>query len=134
MILALYHRDTSEAELRRLLKTRPGVGTHPLHFRNLETLGVVAAWPYPGTLDEVKRLVENGKPVIAFVWTGALREVKDTEGIDYLHALVVVGFAETTVFIHDPRLTHGPTEIPLSVFENAWKYADHLLAIISPRE
>ncbi len=134
MILAFYRIDVSEAALRHLLKTRPGIGTHPIHFRNLESLGVTATWPYPSSLDEIKQAVDSRKPVIAFVWTGALRDVRDTEGIDYLHSMVVVGFSEPGVFVHDPRLASGPTEISLSVFENAWKYADHLIAAITPRD
>lgn len=133
MVLAYHHIELTEADLRRLLKTRPGIGTHPVHLRNLESLGVASTWPYPSTLDELKRSVEGGQPVIAFVWTGALRDVKDTEGIDYLHTVVVVGFSETAVLVHDPRLANGPTEISLRVFENAWKYADHLIAVIAPR-
>ena len=133
MVLAFYRIETSETELRRLLKTRPGIGTHPIHFRNLESLCVIATWPYPGTRDAIKRLVEDSQPVIAFVWTGALRDVEETNAIDYLHTVVVVGFSATSILVHDPRLDVGPIEIPLLVFENAWKFADHLIAVISPR-
>lgn len=83
MVLGLYAIQTTEDELRRLLKTRPGVGTHPIHLHNLESLGVGSTWPYPGTLDELKQIIDDGTPVIAFVWTGALQNIFDSEGIDY---------------------------------------------------
>ncbi|MBI3913049.1 MAG: C39 family peptidase [Chloroflexi bacterium] len=132
MVLAFYGKPISEAELRRILKTRPGIGTHPIHLRNLESLGVAATWPYPSTSAELQQLVDAGHPIIAFVWTGSLRDYTETEGIDYLHTVVVVGFSDPSVLVHDPRLTTGPIEIPRTVFADAWKYADHLIAVISP--
>lgn len=131
MVLGLYGIERTETELRQLLKTRPGIGTHPIHLRNLESLGVDATWPYPGTLDELRQIIERGIPVIAFVWTGALQSIVDSEGADYLHTIVIVGFSESGILIHDPRLDTGPVEISVSVFGNAWKYADHLIAVVT---
>ncbi len=131
MVLAYYRIDIAEPELRRLLKTRPSVGTHPIHLRNLQALGVSSSLPYPSTLTDLKALVDSGTPVIAFVWTAPLRDVSDTEGIDYLHAVIVVGFTAKDVLVHDPRLSDGPTQIPLKTFQDAWKYADHLIAVIT---
>lgn len=134
MILAALGHDLAEADIRRILKTRAWSGTHPINFRNLETLGVEAVWPYPVTLADVRQLVENNTPVVVFLWTGALKHWPDTQGIDYLHSVVVVGFTENGVLLHDPKLTDGPTEISVHDFSEAWKLAGHLIAHIHPRK
>lgn len=134
MILARLGQDLAEAELRALLKTRPSTGTHPINFRNLETLGVEVVWPYPATLADVRRLVEAGIPVVVFLWTAALKYWPPAGGIDYLHTAVVAGFTETGLLLHDPKLATGPTEISIAEFLEAWKLADHLIAYIQPRK
>ncbi len=78
----------------------------------------------------MRRLVEGGAPVIAFLWTGALKHWPAAEGVDYLHAAVVVGFTEAGILLNDPKLPDGPTEIPVADLVEAWKLADHLVAYI----
>jgi hypothetical protein len=134
MILAVLGQDLPEAQLRMILKTRAWSGTHPANFRNLETLGVEAVWPYPAALADVRQLVEANIPVIVFLWTGALKHWAATEGVDYLHAAVVAGFTEQGLLVHDPKLPDGPTEISAADFSEAWKLADHLIAYIRPQK
>lgn len=130
MILAAFGREVPEAELRQLLKTRASVGTHTLHFRNLDAVGFEADWPYPSTLNDVRDHVERGLPVVVFLWTGALKHWPETAGVDYLHTAVAVGFTDDGILLHDPKFLDGPTEIPLEDFLEAWRLADHMIALI----
>ncbi len=134
MILAGLGQDLPESRLRALLKTRASVGTHPIHFRNLDALGVEAVWPYPASLSDVRQLVERGLPVIVFLWTGVLRHWPPTSGVDYLHTAIVIGFSATGPLIHDPKLDYGPIEIVSETFSEAWASAGNLIAYIRPRQ
>ena len=133
MMLAGLGHTLPEAQLRAVLKTRPGVGTHPINLRRLEVYGVDVAWPYPATLADVRGLIERGVPVMAFVWTGALKYWPPTNGVDYLHAVVIVGLSDTGVLLHDPKLSSGPLEVSSEDFSAAWMLADQLIAHIEPR-
>ena len=133
MILAGFGQHLLESNLRVLLKTRASTGTHPINFRNLESLGLEAIWPFPATMADMRDLLADGIPVVVFVWTGALKHWPPTAGVDYLHALVVVGFTQTSVTLHDPKLANGPIEMPFEDFSTAWTLADHLIAYLRPR-
>lgn len=131
MLLSNLRIDVTEAEVRRIIKTKPHAGAHPINLQRLSELGLMA-WPFEGTVDDLRHRLESDMPVIAFLWTGALTYWATYMGVDYLHAVVVVGLTETSVWIHDPALPGGPTEISLIEFKDAWQYSRHTLAVIEP--
>lgn len=132
MILGFHHVEMAESDARRLLRTKPYSGAHPINLLQLSEFGF-DAWPYEGTVAELKQRVHGGVPMIAFVWTGSLRYWAKTGGVDYLHAVVVVGFDETTVSIHDPAMQDGPMGLPWSEFKDAWQYSRQMMALIEHR-
>lgn len=133
MILASWQVEVTGAEVRRIIKTKPYAGAHPMNLLRLSELGFLA-WPFEGTVDELQQRLDRGLPVIAFLWTGSLAYWAERGGVDYLHAVVVVGWAETSVWIHDPVLPVGPTEISWAEFKDAWQYSRHMLATIELRD
>ncbi len=133
MILSYWHVDVTEAEVCRIIKTKPHAGAHPVNLQWLHELGVMA-WPFEGTVDDLQHRLENDMPVIAFLWTGSLEYWTTHVGVDYLHAVVAVGWTETSVWVHDPALPEGPTEISWVEFKDAWQYSRHMLAAIELRD
>jgi len=129
MLLAAHDIEKSEAELRRLLKTRASVGTHPVNLLWLEQFGLAVSWPCAASLDDLYTQIESNKPCIAFVWSSDLLYWEEVDEIGYLHAVIVVGFSETGVLVHDPALPDGPTEVPILDFLRAWKRSGHLVAV-----
>lgn len=133
MVLARWQVEVAEAEVRRVIKTKLYSGPHPVNLLRLSELGF-RAWPFEGTVDGLQQRVRSGMPAIVFLWTGGLEYWVEREGEDYLHAVVVVGWTETSVWAHDPVLREGPTEIPWAEFKDAWRYSRHMMATIEPRE
>lgn len=133
MVLSRWQVEVAETEVRRIIKTKPYSGTHPVNLLRLGELGL-HAWPFEGTVDNLRQRVSSGTPVIVFLWTGALQHWIEREGVDYLHAVVVVGWAETAVWAHDPILPEGPIEIAWAEFKDAWQYSRHMMAVVEPRE
>ena len=133
MILSYWQVNVSETEVRRIIKTKPFAGAHPVNLLRLTELNFIG-WPSEGTIADLKHRLDGNMPVIVFLWTGSLAYWAEQVGVDYLHAVVVVGWSETSVWIHDPKLPAGPTEISWSEFKDAWQYSRHMLAVIEPQD
>lgn len=129
MLLAFCKMEVPESDLRRILRVKPFSGAHPINLMHLSELGF-RGWSHFATLADLKERIGNGLPCTVFLWTGCLSHFADTEGVDYLHAVVVVGFSTAGVLVHDPKLSHGPIEIPLVEFEEAWQYSRQLIAVV----
>lgn len=133
MVLSRWQVEVAETKVRRIIKTKPYSGTHPVNLLRLSELGFLA-WPFEGTVDNLRQRVSSGMPAIVFLWTGALQYWGEREGVDYLHAVVVVGWTETAVWVHDPALPEGPIEISWVEFKDAWQYSRHMMATIEARK
>ena len=131
MALAYWQLEISEADVRRILRTRPYSGTHPVNLIHLGDLGF-DAWPYEGTEQELRQRIANGEPVIVFLWTGVLRHWVDREGIDYQHTVIVAGWNDDAVLVYDPALSVGPIEVPWAEFNDAWRYSRQMMAVVVP--
>ena len=133
MVLSRWQVEVAEAEVRRIIKTKPYSGTHPVNLLHLSELGFLA-WPFEGTVDDLRQRVSRGVPAIVFLWTGALQSWTEREGVDSLHAVDMVGWTETAVWVHDPALPEGPIEISWVELKDAWRYSRHMMATIEHRE
>ncbi|HRI56686.1 MAG TPA: cysteine peptidase family C39 domain-containing protein [Anaerolineae bacterium] len=131
MVLAYHGAAMPEADVRRILKTKPHSGAHPINLLKLSDYGF-DAWPFEGTSVALKQHVLDGLPVIVFLWTGSLHHWAQLGGVDYLHSVVVVGFDDAMVMIHDPALPGGPVELSWSEFGDAWRYSRQMMAVIEP--
>ncbi len=131
MALAYWQIEMSETEVRRIIRTKPYSGTHPVNLINLGDLGF-DAWPYEGTEYELRQRIASGEPVIVFLWTGVLQHWADREGIDYQHTVIIAGWSDDAVLVHDPVLPDGPIEIPWAEFSDAWRYSRQMMAVVVP--
>ncbi len=133
VVMALSHVGVSvpEAEVRRILKTRPYAGAHPINLLRLSELGYVG-WPFEGTEQDLRQRIAAGQPVIVFLWTAVLRHWANRGGIDYQHTVVVVGWDDASVFVHDPILQYGPIELAWPEFRDAWRYTRQMMAVLEP--
>ncbi|PIU91614.1 MAG: hypothetical protein COW33_05925 [Anaerolineae bacterium CG17_big_fil_post_rev_8_21_14_2_50_57_27] len=132
MVLSHWGSNLAEADVRRVLGTKPYSGTHAISLLRLSELGF-EAWPLDGNVTELQRRVGEGVPVIVFLWTGSLRYWSDSNGVDYMHTVVVVGWTEMAVWVHDPVLPSGPTEIEWDEFIEAWGFSRQMMAVVQPR-
>lgn len=129
MVLTFFGAEHTEAELRALLKTRPG-GTSPVNLMlRLPTLGFTAD-VRTGSQSYLRRQLEIGHPCIVHIWTFPLPHW-DTEAI---HALVVTEIDEERVRVHDPAFPGGPIAIPLPAFLRAWAAVNYLMIVIQPED
>ncbi len=129
MVLAFFGAEHDEAELRALLKTRPG-GTSPVNLMlRLPALGFTAD-VQTGSQSTLRQYVEMGYPCIVHVWTPPLPHW-DNEAI---HALVVTEISEGSVYAHDPAFPTGPTAIPMPAFLRAWAVVNYLMIVIQPED
>lgn len=132
MVLAHWGVNVTEADVRRILKTKPYSGTQAINLLRLSELGF-DAWPQEGSVAELQRRVSDGVPLIVFLWTGFLHHGGDSEDVDYLHTVVVVSWTEKSVWVHDPDLKSGPIEIAWEMFIEAWGFSRQMMAIIEPQ-
>jgi ABC-type bacteriocin/lantibiotic exporter with double-glycine peptidase domain len=76
------------------------------------------------TLDELRALVTAGHHPIVFV------NLRPIDGIEDVHAVVVVGASQHQIIVLDPL--KGERSLPLQAFNTAWAMR-HNLAIIVER-
>ena len=120
MICAHLGTEISEAELRKLMKTKPS-GTAPANVAFLSDLGFRVRF-FSSSLSELRELIEGGIPVIVLLWTESLSYWSDA----CMHSVVVTGFEEEAVLVHDPVFSNHPIQIPFDPFEMAWAYSRQL--------
>lgn len=78
---------------------------------------------------ELERHLDEGKPVIARVWTAMLDYWQQVTS----HVVVVIGYDEQGVTVNDPTLPHGGRAIPWDAFLAAWVEFDETAVIIVRR-
>ena len=111
------------------LRTRLAIGDitpFPNIKRLTDELGmvsVIAKWGEPTTFEPY---IEAGLPVIVAV---------DTDSSNYWpyvanHAVVMIGFNNEMVFVHDPNQRESPLEVDIDTFMLAWSRRDFQYAII----
>lgn len=120
--------DRSQADLARQMASIPHVDAVSRNILNLQssTLQVLYA---EGTLELLRRWLDQGVPVIAFVQTD---ELPYWGGVEARHAVVVVGLDDKNVYLLD--LARDPDVIPVSLgdFALAWEdWMDRRYAVIT---
>lgn len=129
MVLAFWGYETSEKNLRILLKTRPA-GTSPVKLLlQLPSLGFNATI-HTASQSILRQYLEAGFPCIIHV---------DTEFLPYwsegvIHAVVITAVDNESVTLNDPSVTYGPLTVPLPNFLRAWACTDYLLVVIEPEQ
>ncbi len=109
----------------RLLRVK-SFGASGQNLKYLSSLGVTVTYR-EGSLEELKHHWQNGYPCIVLVRTAELPHW--TYATD--HAIVVIGFEDQQVHVHDPAFAAAPIAIPLTAFELAWMDFDYRYAVLT---
>jgi len=125
MVLAFFGEHRSEDELSKLLKTT-------IFGTPISNIRFVQYWGYRVDLgsfsaENLKSFLQEGKPVIARVWTVML----DDWTMDTSHVVVVIGFDETHVYMNDPAFADAPRRVLWDGFLAAWEEFDQTSAVIA---
>ncbi len=129
-----YHgiSGVSEAELRRILKTKPK-GTHLINLLFLKdekrwNLDVELSQSTPAELFTTISTVRV--PVIVFVDTAYLPHWDETAA----HVVLVVGYDEKNIIINDPIMDNKELHIPATMFFNAWGKNQYYMIVIKKKK
>lgn len=128
MVLTYVNRSFDYTHLLHLLDIQP-YGAPAGNIRRLtsENLNIT----YSQTdLAGLEAILHQGHPVIVFVRTGELPYWTYSTN----HALVVVGYDETQIYVNDPDRSkiEAPISVPRGDFELAWLERDYYYAVITP--
>lgn len=127
MVMACQGIELSEAEVASLLGTDE-FGTAAPSVHAVSRHGFLSVL-YRGTWADLARHLAVGIPCIALLYTIHLPYCAVNRA--GRHAVVVVGFDEQSVWIHDPSLRAGPTEVPRASFEAAWEARGYRLIVLA---
>lgn len=126
MVLNYIGKPMAYRRLVSALEIIPTVGTPSSKIRNLARMGVTVQYQR-GTLERLFRHLQSNQPCIAFVQTAELPYRTDVTD----HAIVVVGFTEQFVYIHDPEFAESPIKVSHGDFDLAWLEHDELYAVLT---
>ena len=125
MVLAYLDRVMDYAALLSLLKIRPH-GAPAGNIRLLASLNLNVVYSKTDMVG-LEAMLQQGHPVIVFVRTGELPYW--TYSTD--HALLVVGYDESQLYVNDPYYSEAPIAVPRGDFELAWLEHDYRYALIT---
>jgi parallel beta-helix repeat protein len=145
MIFDYYGEDIPQTEIADVARTEsPVTFTDELrraaHFSNLSTsqgnelpynftgysdrkIGYAAFERGGLTIDDLKALIDDGKPIITLMWM--------IEAGDYGHFRVVIGYNETHIITHDPWFGANMTYV-YSAFLDLWQYSGNWGLVACP--
>ncbi len=127
MILVYLGKRTRFWRLRWLMGTK-SFGTPFLHIRNLQQLGITVEIKTRGNLALLHQNLMQNRPCIVSI---------QTEHLPYwnrnaLHAVVVVGMDNDTIYLNDPELPDAPVSVSLGDFDLAWLAQDERFSVLHP--
>lgn len=126
MVLAYYGRYVMEQQLVTILGTH-SFGGPISHVSKLQQWGYHITYQ-PLTVAALKSYVNGRVPVIAWVWTGMLTYANNETS----HVVVVTGYDDAHVFLHDPAMLEAPQMVVWDSFLAAWAEYDEKAVVIQP--
>jgi len=81
-----------------------------------------------GTEQDIKFAIDQGIPPILFVSTGQLQTYWQD---DVQHAVLVIGYDDTYLYLNDPAFPDAPKQVPLDEVMLAWLEFDYVYALIT---
>jgi ABC-type bacteriocin/lantibiotic exporter with double-glycine peptidase domain len=125
MVLTYLGWAIDYSQLLRLLDIKPH-GAPARNIQLLSNLNLNVAYSQTD-LAGLEAMIQQGQPVIVFVRTGELPYW--TYSTD--HALLVVGYDESCLYVNDPGRSDAPIAVPRRDFELAWLERDSYYALIT---
>jgi ABC-type bacteriocin/lantibiotic exporter with double-glycine peptidase domain len=126
MVLNYLGKPVAYRRLISTLEIIPTVGTPSSKIRNLARLGITVHYQQ-GTLERLRAHIEQDQPCIAFVQTAELPYRNDVTD----HAVVVVGFDNQFIYLHDPEFAESPINVSYGDFDLAWLEHNELYAVLT---
>ena len=114
MVLVYIGKPISDKKLLKILKTSE-YGTPSDNILFLENLGFDVTCT-SSNMTELESLINQNYPVIVGVRTGELPYWK----YDTPHAVLVVGYDDTQIYLNDPDRIEHPIAVSKDDFELAW--------------
>jgi ABC-type bacteriocin/lantibiotic exporter with double-glycine peptidase domain len=124
MVLAHHNIAVDYAQLLKILKVK-SFGAAGQNLKYLASLGVEVIYR-EGSLEELREYLLAGLPCIVLLNTADLPHWSYSTN----HAVVVVGFDDSAIFLNDPAFDQHPISIPAIAFELAWMMFDYRLGVI----
>ncbi len=126
--MVLHHLGISVAQqqLNRLFGLGE-LGSLLSHIQRVSRYGVKVTIQ-AGDENELKRMIDRGIPAVLFVRTNQLTTYWQA---DVRHALVVVGYDETHLYLNDPAFPDAPKRVLLDEVMLAWLEFDYMYALIT---
>ena len=124
MVAAYLEQPLLQEDVARWLDTQY-LGTPASRVQRLTQRGFSVIYR-EGSLNEVRRLLDEGVPPIVFVQAGEL----SYWDVDTWHALVLVGIDEGTVQALDPMHGEHPVKIEIDELMLAWSHFDYKYAAL----
>ena len=122
MVLGSFGVDISESALRTRCDCTP-YGTDALMAVDAaRALGFAKTAKYTLSLEELQTVVTGGRCPIVFV------DLHPIDGLDAIHAMVVVDVSEQEVVVLDPL--RGERRFPVYVFTAAWARRHNLVMLV----
>ncbi|MFN8488320.1 MAG: peptidase C39 family protein [Caldilineaceae bacterium] len=126
MVLKYLGISSQQRHLNRLFE----LGEIGVQFSRLERLTRYGVKVSIQTGDEhkLKEAIDQGVPPILFVRTSQLTTYWQT---DVRHALLVIGYDDTYLYLNDPAFPDAPKQVPLDEVMLAWLEFDYVYALIT---
>lgn len=128
MVTQYYGKVIGYDELLALLDIR-AYGAPSFHINRLTQLGCQTEF-LEGSPDTVRKAIDDGIPVIAFVRTGELSWWKQNTG----HAVVLIGYDNSSFWLNDPVFPDQSIRVPIDEFMLAWVEFDYDCALVRMAE
>jgi ABC-type bacteriocin/lantibiotic exporter with double-glycine peptidase domain len=126
MVLGYLGIEQSELEIGTLIQSdQEGTSVMNIELLTEADWGVTVMTDAPD-FQQLKHYLDQGTPVIAAVWTGALPYWTRNRP----HAVVIVGYDENEVYLNDPKFANAPQRVTWEDFSKAWEPFGWFAAII----
>ncbi|MCB8943909.1 MAG: C39 family peptidase [Ardenticatenaceae bacterium] len=126
MMLATLNIQLPYTRLLSILDIKPWGTPH----RNIQKLAELAPGVHviykQGTITDLFQLLDTGKAVVVFVWTGDLPYWH----LETWHAVVIIGYDEHYFYLNDPAFDDAPQAVSHGDLDLAWIAYDTFFAVI----
>ncbi|MBX3011799.1 MAG: C39 family peptidase [Caldilineaceae bacterium] len=126
MVLNYIGKPVAYRRLVSVLEVIPMVGTPSSKITNLVRIGVTVQYQR-GTIASLLNHIRSDQPCIVFVKTAELPYRNDITD----HALVVIGFDQQHIYLHDPEFRGSPLRVAYGDFDLAWRERDEMYAVLT---
>jgi predicted double-glycine peptidase len=124
-VFAYFGDEYREDQLAKELKAVPKTGTHYQEMMRLaKAKGYSVKVVKNMTIPELKKLIDNGKPVICLIQAWAEKIIDYSNDWEDGHYVLAIGHDQGNIFFMDPSTLCNYTYIPTDEFVKRWHDTD----------